>query len=194
MAATDEELMARAIEGEAEAFARLAERHGGSVFRYLMRMTGSVEEAEELLQDTFVAAFAARRQYRGAGSVRGWLMTIARNRARNAWRDGSRNVRDAETVRGELESLPVSGTPEGEVLRLELRAEIATALAALPPASREAVVLRDVEGLTYEEVAEVTGAGEGAVRVRVHRGREQLRHLLEPYLTGEPVEGERSVP
>lgn len=192
MVPTDEELLARAAEGDAEAFGPLVQRHGGAVFRYLLRMMGSTEPAEELLQDTFVAAFAARRQYRGTGSARAWLMAIARNRARNALRDEARTVVDAEAVTAELERLPSTrGTPEDEVLRWELRGEIAAALASLPPACREAVVLRDVEGFSYPEIAEITGATEGAARVRVHRGREQLQELLAPYLREEPAEGER---
>jgi RNA polymerase sigma-70 factor (ECF subfamily) len=193
MAPTDEELLVRAADGDAEAFGPVMERHAGSVLRYLRRMAGSAEAAEELLQQTFVAAFLARRQYRGEGSARAWLMTIARNRARNALRDQARTIVDEQAVAAELERLPsAADSPEDEVLRGELRGEIAAALALLPPACREAVVLRDVEGFSYPEIAGITGATEGAVRVRVHRGREQLQELLAPYLRGEPAESERS--
>jgi len=192
MVPTDEELLARAREGDPEAFGTLMGRHGGSVFRYLLRMTGSAEAAEELLQDTFVAAFLARRQYRGTGSARAWLMVIARNRARNTLRDDARVTVDSEAVTAELERLPSTrGIPEDEVLRWELRGKIAAALASLPATCREAVVLRDVEGFSYPEIAEITGATEGAVRVRVHRGRDQLQELLSPYLRDEPAESER---
>lgn len=180
---SDDDIQARVAAGDPEAFAGLVEQHSGLLFRYLLRMVGNVAEAEDLLQETFVAAFTARERYEERGSLRAWLLTIACNRARNALRDEARTLVDTERVEAELACVPcLAGQPEEETLRLELRAAILAALQSLLPARREAVVLRDVEGCSYAEVAAVLGVSQGAARVLVHRGREQLRGLLGPYL------------
>lgn len=164
-------------------FVRLVELHGAALFRYLLRMVGNRPLAEDLLQDTFTAAYTHRNTFRGSGSAKAWLFTIARNGARNALRDGSRTVTDGEALTRALAALPADARgPEDELLRLELRAEILAALQRLPAARREAVVLRDIEGLSYAEIAAITGSSEGAVRVQVHRARQQLQDLLAPYL------------
>jgi RNA polymerase sigma-70 factor (ECF subfamily) len=169
-----------------KAFSTLVERHGPPLFRYLLRMVGNRALAEDLVQDTFATAYAHRGEFREPGSVRAWLFAIARNRALNALRDGQRVAADSASVARELARLPVSAAnPEGEVLRLELRAEILAALRQLPPARRDVVVLRDLEGLSYAEIAAITDSTEGAVRVQVHRARRQLQALLAPYLSGE---------
>jgi RNA polymerase sigma-70 factor (ECF subfamily) len=119
-------------------------------------------------------------------------MAIARNRALNVLRDEARLTVDSEAVGRELERAPGGrDRPERETLRRELRGEIMAGLAALNPARREAIVLRDVEGFSYAEVAEVMAVTEGAARVQVHRAREQLRVLLAPYLAADERSGER---
>jgi len=166
-----------------KAFVRLVELHSGALFRYLLRMVGDRPLAEDLLQDTFAAAYTHRHTFRGPGSVKAWLFTIARNGARNALRDGSRTVTDGEALSRALAALPADARgPEDELLRLELRTEILAALQRLPAARREAAVLRDIEGLSYAEIAAISGSSEGAVRVQVHRARQQLQNLLAPYL------------
>ena len=116
------------------------------------------------------------------GKVR--LMHGGFGAGRNALRDGRRSFADSEAMERRLGALPVSPpSPEQEVLRLELRGQIMRAFGELPAGRREVVVLRDIEGLSYPEIAEVVDATEGAVRVRVHRAREQLRELLAPYLS-----------
>jgi RNA polymerase sigma-70 factor (ECF subfamily) len=172
----------RPVPSALEDFVALLEAHGAPLFRYLLRMVGDRALAEDLLQETFASAFGHRDEFRQPGSVRAWLFAIARNRARNALRDGRRTVTDSTAVARELGKRPGVGSPEVEVLRLELRAEILAALQQLPPARREAIVLRDIEGSSYGDIAAATESSEGAVRVRVHRGRQQLQSLLAPYL------------
>jgi RNA polymerase sigma-70 factor (ECF subfamily) len=167
-------------------FVALVESHSGPLFRYLLRMVGDRPLAEDLLQDTFAAAYAHRDHCREAGSARGWLFTVARNRAYNALRDESRTLTSGDAVARQLAELPAtSPAPDAEVLRLELRAEILSALQQLSPARREAVTLRDIEGLSYADIAAITGSTEATARVRVHRARQQLQHLLTPYLRDE---------
>jgi RNA polymerase sigma factor (sigma-70 family) len=170
-----------------EEFAELVETHGAALLRYLRRRVGNAELAEDLLQDTFVAAYQHRAEVRPT-SVRAWLFTIAANRARNALRDGRWSVANERAVAQRLGAPCASPpTPEQETLRAELGSRLDEALQQLPPERREAVVLRDIEGLSYGEIAQVVGITEGAARVRVHRTREMLREALRPYLVGEPV-------
>ncbi len=167
-------------------FVALVESHSGPLFRYLLRMVGDRPLAEDLLQDTFAAAYVHRDDCRKAKSARAWLLTVARNRAHNALRDGSRTVTSTETVARQLAELPAaSPAPEAQVLRLELRGEILSALQQLSPARREAVTLRDIEGLSYADIAAIVDSTEGAARLRVHRARQQLQGLLAPYLRDE---------
>jgi RNA polymerase sigma-70 factor (ECF subfamily) len=171
-----------------EDFAELLEVHGAALLRYLRRMVGHRELAEDLLQDTFVSAFAHRGEAR-AGAVRAWLFTIAGNRARNALRDERWALPHSGIVCERLESPAASPpTPEQETLRLELGERLTQALQLLPQARREAVILRDIEGLPYADIAQIVGATEGAARVRVHRAREQLQGLLGPYLNADEPE------
>jgi len=173
-------------------FAALVEQLGPVLLRFLRRMVGDADLAEDLLQETFVAAYQHRAEAR-PDSARGWLFTIAANRARNALRDGRRSVTDGETVGAKLENCGrADAMPEAEALRHELRAQIMVAVAQLSPDRREAVLLRDMEDLPYAEVARIMGATEGAARVRVHRAREMLREALRPYLAGEPMRQEKA--
>ncbi len=171
-----------------EEFVSLVGRHSAPLFRYLLRMVGERTLAEDLLQDTFAAAYAHRDGFHRQGSTTAWLFTIARNLAYNALRDGSRTLTSGDAVARQLDRLPTSSpSPEAELLGLELRAEIFAALQQLPPARREAVILRDIEGLSYADIAAVTSSTEGAVRVQVHRARQQLQESLGPYLQDEPM-------
>ena len=169
-----------------EVFAGMVAVHGPALFGYLRHMVGQRELAEDLLQDTFVSAFVHRAQFHPGSAVKAWLFTIAANRARNALRDGRWTIADTESVSARLGSPGASPpTPEQEALRHELGTRLSEALASLPHDRREAIILRDVEGLTYAEMARIAGGTEGAARVRVHRGREQLRAQLRPYLAAD---------
>lgn len=162
-----------------EDFGRLLEEHGRWLFGRLCTLVGSLQTAEDLLQDTLVAAYSCRARYRPGTSIRSWLYTIASNLAKNANRDGRRDV-----VVDRSDRLQDEATPERALLNLELRDRIDGALGRLLPERRAAITMRDIEGLGYAEIAEELGSTEGAARVRVHRAREQLQGLLSPYLNG----------
>jgi RNA polymerase sigma-70 factor (ECF subfamily) len=173
-------------------FAALVEERGASLLRFLRRMVGDADLAEDLLQDVLVSAYHHRGDARPE-SVRAWLYAIAVNRARNALRDRRRVVTGAQGVEEEADTLTIPPpSPEAALLRRELRAEVLQAIGDLPPDGREAVLLRDMEALTYREIAQVTGISEGAARVRVYRARERLREALRPYVTGEDRKSEDS--
>jgi RNA polymerase sigma-70 factor (ECF subfamily) len=175
---TDDDLMRRVQDGDAEAFAALFERHRVSVFGFLARLTGRRDAAEDLLQETFFRLWRGRDGYRAAGQFRAWLFTIARRlavdrarRERAVWEEG------AEA----LASLPGPDRSDQPAAAQDLAARLEAALARLAPGQREVLLLARVEGLSLEEVARVTGATPGAVRVTLHRALRRLRELA-----GEP--------
>ena len=168
---SDEALMLRCRDGDAAAFGVLVARHHGPVFRYLLRVTGDREAASDLLQDTFVAAYEAREAYVPSGRFTGWLYTIATNKARNHRRHGTVAGVPADPPRS-VEQVAAGG---------ELRGAVREAVLALGDGDREAILLREIAGLSYEELGPALGCTPGAARVRAHRARVRLRELLAPY-------------
>lgn len=170
----DDELMVLASAGLRPAFAVLVERHAERVVGACSRFVNDRQRGEELAQDTWVLAWQAREKYRGDGSFVPWLITIARNHCRNELR--RRKAASAH------ERAPV---PEGlapgqldHVLVEERRHRVRGALAGLPALLREALLLRFGEGLRYDEMAGVLGAGEATLRSRVHHGLKALKSKL----------------
>src|SRR5918911_1025007 len=152
MTERDEELVARTLRGDLRAFEALVRRHQAVVFRVAARITGP-EDAEDVTQDTFLRAFHRLRRFRGEAPFRAWLLQIAHNTALNA------QARHRPEPRERRE-------------RLELKVR------QLGSSHRIVVVLRDIEGLSYEEIAEVTGSPIGSVKGRLHRGRRELIDIL----------------
>lgn len=158
-------------------WSEVVEEHGTRVYRLAYRLTGDVHEAEDLTHDVFVRVFRSLDGYT-PGTFEGWLHRITTNLFLDKARRKQRLRFDALT--DEFAALLHSGTatPEQIVLQHHLDADIQRALDALPPQFRAAVVLCDVEGLTYEEVAETLDVKLGTVRSRIHRGRAMLRESL----------------
>jgi RNA polymerase sigma-70 factor (ECF subfamily) len=171
----DEEIIAAVLGGDADAFALLFSRHRDVCTRYAMRLLGSRDDAEEALLAAFLRAYRALDQCRDHTRFGAWLRRIVINECRTrATRRGRRErylVRDDEVLNGVL--APEAG---GDVA---LREEIQRALDRLDVAHREAFLLKHVEELSYEEMAELTGAGISALKMRVKRACERLRELLE---------------
>ncbi|TEU04424.1 MAG: sigma-70 family RNA polymerase sigma factor [Dehalococcoidia bacterium] len=173
----EDELIKRAKEGDLDCFNQLVERYQREVYNLSLRMLGNASAAEDASQDTFLSAFRGIGKFRG-GSFRAWLYRIAAN----ACRDQLRSLRRRPAT--SIDSLPLEleadqPSPEDFAMRRELGEEIKRALAALPPDQRLAVILRDIEGLDYREIAQVTGSSLGTVKSRINRGRARLRHHLE---------------
>jgi RNA polymerase sigma-70 factor (ECF subfamily) len=201
---SDDELVVAAKAGDREALERLLERHQGSVFRFGMRMCRVEEDAKEVLQETLLAAARTLPDFRGASSVSTWLYTIARSfcikqRRRSKFApevveslDGGEPERAAVQVRDPARS------PDEQLEGRRLEAALEEAIGALDPKYREVLVLRDVEGLSANEVAEVLGLSVEAVKSRLHRARVAVRERLAPELqperaVGEPAPGCRDV-
>jgi RNA polymerase sigma-70 factor (ECF subfamily) len=156
----------------------IAHRYADTVYTMAYRLTGDADEARDLAQDVFVRVYRNLDRYR-PGTFEGWLYRITKNLFLDRMRRRAR-VR-MEPLPDEEWRQPAETAP-GPAERIEagvLRSDLETALQSLPPTFRAAVVLCDVQGLSYEEIAESTGWPIGTVRSRIHRGRKALRDLIE---------------
>lgn len=169
---TDPDLVRLAVAGDAEAFGALVTRHQAHVFRLAHLLTRSREEAEDVLQQTFLAAWRARHTFRGDASVRTWLLTIARNTAFARRQQVSREPLDPTSVDDlGLRAGWGGPTPEEQAMTTERAALFAVAFARLPAEDREILTLRDLDGLSGEETASVLGVTVAAMKSRLHRAR-----------------------
>ncbi len=188
---TDEELMLRVQDGDTECFDVLVERYKVRLFNYLFRLTQDRDAAEEVAQEAFVRAFIHAGKYRTIARFSTWLYTIATNIVRNRLRAKSRAPRiyslwsrfgsdDDEEHRVDI--VDPARTPEDRLNDRELSEVINRAIEQIPEKYREAFVLREINQLSYEEIAAVTGLKLGTVRSRINRARGFFRRAVEPVL------------
>ena len=175
----DLELARRAGGGDREAFAALVARHQASVYRLARHVAGTRDEAEDVLQQTFLSAWQGVSRFRGESSVRTWLLTIARNAAVTRRVRAAREPIDA-TPLDDLGIRAGWGGPNPEQLAVaaEQQQRLAAALAALDPDEREILTLRDLEGLAGEDVAAMLGLTTAAMKSRLHRARLRLAEAV----------------
>jgi RNA polymerase sigma-70 factor, ECF subfamily len=182
---SEHELIARARAGDEDAFAELVVLHGNRVYGALRRFGLDADEADEVAQEVFVRAWRGLARFQERSQVSTWLYRIAFNEAqrRLSRRSPARAEPkpDREDPIVSVQEPPELG-PEAQTLEAEFERTLERALDELPADWRVAVVLRDVEGLSTRDAAEVVGVREAAFKSRLHRGRMQLRALLEPYL------------
>ena len=188
--AVEDQFLERLRRGEVVAFERLVAERSADVYALLYRLTSDAEEARDLTQETFLRAFQSISRFRGDADLKTWIYRIAINQARNRWRWWKRRRRDVtvslDDSRGSSEQ-PLSASlrnedapdPEQETLAHEREGQLRAALLGLRSAYREAVILRDVEGFSYEEIATTLAISIGTVKSRLSRGRLELRHMLE---------------
>lgn len=187
--AVEEEFIEKLKTGDAAAFDTLVTRYASDVHALLFRLTENAEEAGDLTQETFLSALKAIQKFRGEADLKTWLFRIAINESRNRHRWWQRRRRDKtislDAPYGETETplseIVSSGSrnPEQETLRREREKMLIKALNDLPDIFREAIVLCDIEGLSYEEIAQALEINIGTVKSRIARGREELRKKLE---------------
>lgn len=176
----ESELIRRCQQGELACFNRLVENYQTCVYNLALRMLANVPAAEDATQDTFVLAWRAIKGFRG-GNFRSWVLHIAANSCRDHLRRLKRYPAislDANLVTLGEPASPVEHSPEEVAERRMLGEEIQKGLSTLLPDQRLAVVLSDVQGLSYEEIASVMGVPVGTVRSRISRGRQHLRDYL----------------
>lgn len=184
--------MARVKRGDREAFTELVDRHKNGLLGFLTAMTRDRDRAEELAQDTFVRLYESARRYEERGQFVPYLFRIATNLVRSEERKRRRREAlfrlfalngNGHHGRGSSPTT-VAETPQAACLREELRARLNEALASLPIRYRSPLVLREMEGWSYSEIARALACEEGTVKSRIHRGRARLKELLAPYWTG----------
>ncbi|HMJ25901.1 MAG TPA: sigma-70 family RNA polymerase sigma factor [Pyrinomonadaceae bacterium] len=186
----EDQFLERLRSGDTAAFERLVGEHTGDVYALLYRLTSDPEEARDLTQETFLRAFQSISRFRGDANLKTWIYRIAVNQARNRWRWWRRRKRESTVsldATDERHEQPLAATlrnadaidPEQETLAREREGQLRAALLGLRTSYREAVILRDVEGFSYEEVADTLQISLGTVKSRISRGRLELRRLLE---------------
>ncbi|HEY2441324.1 MAG TPA: sigma-70 family RNA polymerase sigma factor [Solirubrobacteraceae bacterium] len=185
---SETELIDRARSGDQDAFAELVAAHADQVYGALRRFGLNPHEADEVAQEVFVRAWRGLGRFQGRAKLSTWLYRIAFNEAQRAL--SRRHPAGGDTAAGDDD--PAAAVPDDEhhgpdaqALDRELSEVLDHALAQLPPDWRAAVVLRDLEGLSTSEAAEIAGVRQAAFKSRLHRGRMRLRELLAPYLEGE---------
>jgi RNA polymerase sigma-70 factor (ECF subfamily) len=191
---TDEDLMESCAQGSEQAFNLLVERYKARVVNLVFRFIGDTERSQEIAQEVFLRVYIHRRKYRIGGKFSTWIFTIAANLAKNElrYRGRRKNVVSLESLEeaygGEIPELgDDSENPLDRAELSNLSDVIADALEQLPPKHRMAVVLRDIEGLSYEEITDVLKIPGGTVRSRINRGRLMLKEILKPYVEREDV-------
>ncbi len=190
----DTQLLEAARRGDARSLEALLERHQAQVYRFGMKMCRDPEDARDVLQDTLLAMARSVHDFRGASSISTWLYTIARSfciKKRRRSKFAPEPERSLETdAAPETAELADPGRGPDEVLAgKEVRNALEQAIGALDPMYREVLLLRDVEGLSAAEVAEVLGVGVQAVKSRLHRARISVRAHVAPLLGIAPEGG-----
>ncbi len=182
--AEEQYLIEASRQGDVESFNQLVLQYEGRVYNLCYRMLGQREAAADVTQDTFFSAFQHVRRFRG-GSFRSWILRIASNRCYDVLRSQQRHPTTsldaalvAEDGSHSFEPSDHHELPDEVALRHELSAAIQRALIGLPEDQRVVVILADVQGLPYEEIAQITRANIGTVKSRLSRGRARLRDAL----------------
>jgi RNA polymerase sigma-70 factor (ECF subfamily) len=176
-------LLRRAGKGDQAAFLELYDRHRQPIFRFAYRLLGEVDIAEDVTHDCFLSLIRKPENFRPErASLRTYLFAAARNLALKHFRSTGRETRLDEMT--EEPDLSPRHQPLRTLLDEELAAEVRRAVFSLAPLQREALVLFEYEGLSLNEIAEITGADVGAVKGRLFRARERLKSILRPYVTG----------
>ena len=184
MADEERRLVEAAQRGDVESFNALVRLYEGRVYNLCYRMLGDADSAADAAQDAFLSAFRNLRSFRG-GSFRSWMLRIATNTCYDALRARKRRPVvsldmdiDDDNDSSPLQIADSAETPDDFALRRELAAAIQHGLTVLPEEQRIVLILSDIQGLAYEEIAQITDANLGTVKSRLSRGRARLREVL----------------
>jgi len=188
-ASAESEFIERLKRGEAAAYEELVAERSGEIYGLLFRLTENTEEARDLTQETFLRAFQSIGRFRGEADLKTWIYRIAINQARNRWRWWRRRRRDStvslDATQGQSKQTLMatlaesSENPEQQTLAHERELALRSALQRVGRVYRETLILRDIEGFTYEEIATTLEINVGTVKSRLARGRQELRRKLE---------------
>ena len=183
----DEALVQMFVDGASEPFVELIRRYQGKIVNFIYRSTGDYERAEELAQEAFMRVFRNGRHYDTRYRFSTWVYTIAKNLASNELRDRSRNpdsfqIREADWPTDGMFVAEVASPRSKEPPRIltdyEVKEKLSNAIAQLEPDQRMALVMKEFEGMTYAQIADVFDASPGTVKSWLHRSKRQLAKLL----------------
>jgi len=184
----DNEAISRVLQGDYEAFEQLVAKYQGRMYRHLRKMVRDQQQAEDLLQETFLNAYKGLAGFKGSSSFSTWLFRIASNNALMFLRKHRpEGVEYDDEIKTDTDSPFLTASPEFMntpleiLLSIEGRGKIEEAIEDLPVLYRSAIVLRDVEGFTLAEVAEIMESSVAAVKSRLHRARHAVRESLVSY-------------
>ncbi|HXS89597.1 MAG TPA: RNA polymerase sigma factor RpoE [Steroidobacteraceae bacterium] len=185
---SDQQLVERVQAGDKSAFDLLVRKYQHRVLKLVSRFVSDAAEAEDVAQEAFLKAYRALASFRGDSAFYTWLYRIAINTAKNALVSNRRRPVDFDLDLQDPEQydrharLKEGDTPEGVLLTEEIRSVVEKAMEQLPEDLRTAIVLRELEGLSYEEIAEAMDCPVGTVRSRIFRAREAIDKKLKPLL------------
>ncbi|AMX02263.1 RNA polymerase sigma factor RpoE [Microbulbifer thermotolerans] len=189
---SDRQLVERVQKGDKRAFDLLVLKYQHKIVAVISRFIKDHSEVQDVTQEAFVKAYRALANFRGESAFYTWMYRIAINTAKNHLVSRSRrppssdvDLDDAEFYSG-ADLLRDNETPENQLFRDQLEAAVHEAIRALPEDLRSAVTLREMEGLSYEEIAEVMGCPVGTVRSRIFRAREAIDRTVQAVMAGEP--------
>jgi RNA polymerase sigma-70 factor (ECF subfamily) len=201
---SDEQLMLAFRSGDAKAFAVLVQRHRGPVFNFILRFTGQRQRAEDVLQETWLRVVRGAKDYEPKARFTTWVYTLARNLCVDSARKESYRQTDSLDApdradqpdgrsRGEAVADEQLAQPDRAAFNASLRPVIERALLTLPEEQREVFILREISGMPFKEIADVTGTAENTVKSRMRYALEGLRkRLSEAGVDGDMVESERT--
>jgi RNA polymerase sigma-70 factor (ECF subfamily) len=185
----DYELIAEFLAGQSDSFERLMTRYRERVGAFSQKMCRQADDAQDVFQETFLAAFQKIKDFRGEGKLKNWLFKIASNvclkkRLKGKFDPHLLSIDQMPLADGEIGQAEIpdsSAIPDDMLMNKELKEKLDEAIYALPKKYRLVLLLRDFEGFSTEEVGEMLGLSESAVKVRLHRARMNVRKKLEPY-------------
>jgi RNA polymerase sigma-70 factor, ECF subfamily len=166
---------------EAVLFEEMVTAHLDALYRTALRLTGRPHDAEDLVQETYLRAWRSLHTYRPGTNPKAWLFRILHNARIDRYRASTRTVQTVDEIEGQDPAFVIHDTPESLVLAGVLDAEVRQAIMALPEVFRACLILADLEGFSYQEIADILGIPRGTVMSRLFRGRRAMRKALSDY-------------
>jgi RNA polymerase sigma-70 factor (ECF subfamily) len=178
----DTELVTAAAGGDASAFHELVDRHSAHLYRLACMLSRTPADAEDIVQETFVGAFSGIAKFNGRASVKTWLSRILTRQAARAWHKSRRSRNSASLDEGGGMPMNDAGlSVSSTATAVDRKIDIAAELQRLSDEHREILVLREMQGLSYGEIAQTLGIPQGTVESRLHRARAEMRRRLQGY-------------
>lgn len=177
------DLIARARQGDRDAFGAIFETHHRAIYRFIHAMLGNADLAEELTQETFLGAFRGISALRGDSTLRTWLCSIAKNMVYASLRHKSNRLNRTDDEVEKMEMVDDRNpAPDAQVLSRELNREVAAALRKLSADKRMIFVLKEMQQFSFKEIAEITGVAIPKLKTDLFRAKSEMRTMLRPYM------------